>query len=226
MTTALDLINDACAHIGEYATDTALSDSDAQLCLRALQRMLDSWANEKLVVYSTSEESFSTAASTTRYTSASLSSGRPVKIEGMFVRSDSVDYPITLIPREVYDSFTAKSTTGMPEYCYVNPAMTLTMDLYPTPDAVYTVYVRSRRVLASGLALATSISVPPGYELAIVTNLAIAIAPMFGGAVKTETAEAARSSKAALKLTNYTPGLMRNPFVTRDAGVTILTGDW
>lgn len=225
MTTALDLIKDAAAEIGEYASDTELSDADAQICLRRFQRMLDSWANEKLVVHSISEESFSTVASTTRYTSASLSSGRPVKIESMFLRDDSVDTPIALIPREVYESFSTKSQTGMPEYCYVNPAMTLTMDLYPTPDEVYTVYVRSRRVLASGLALATTVSLPPGYELAIVSNLAIAIAPLFGSSAKPETVELAKASKAAIKLTNWTPGLMRNPFASAHAGTTILTGD-
>lgn len=225
MTTALDLIKDAAAEIGEYASDSSLSDADAQICLRRFQRMLDSWANEKLVVYTISEESFPTVASTTRYTSASLSSGRPVKIESMFLRSNSVDTPITIIPRAVYESFSVKSQTGMPEFCYVNPAMTLTMDFYPTPDAVYTIYVRSRRALASGLALATTVSLPPGYEMAIVSNLAIAIAPLFGSAAKPETVELAKASKAALKLTNYEPGVMRNPFTYGVGGPTILTGD-
>lgn len=224
MTTARDLVEDAAAEVGVMSTDTALSDADAQLILRRLQRMLDSWANEKLIVYSTTEESFSTVDGTTRYTSASLAAGRPVAIDGMFVRSDSVDYPIEIVPRAVYDSFASKADEGLPEYCYVNAAMTLTMDLYPTPDAVYTVYVRSRRVLTGTLTLATSISLPPGYEMAIVSNLAIAIAPLFGASAKPETVEVAKASKAALKITNYVPGLMRSPFMVGDGG-TIITGD-
>ena len=226
MTTALDLIQDAAAEIGEYADDTPLSAADAQRMLRRLQRMLDSWATERLMVYTVGQETFAMTPGTASYTTASLAAGRPVAVESVFVRSGNEDTPVILTrDKSQYDDIPDKTTTGLPELCYYDAGFaTGTFYFWPAPVVAYTAVVTSRRVLTGTLALATTVALPPGYELAIVTNLAVQSAPLFGGQASADTKELARSSKAALKVLNYVPGELGVDFALYRTRSNILAG--
>ena len=205
MTTARDLINDAAAKVGEYAADSSMSDTSAQICLRDLNRMLDSWSNEPLMLFVKANETFPTVANTASYASSVITS-RPVKIHSVTVTMTGTTFPVDLIDNVAYNEIAYKASAGLPRYCYASMAYpTATFYFYPTPDAVYTINVATERVLSTPLALSDTISFPPGYEEAIVNNLAIRIAPSFGAQVPPEVVEIARASKAALKRTNSTP---------------------
>lgn len=226
MTTARDLIEDAAAEIGELAADTSLSAFDANRMLRRLQQMIDGWALERLMVYTVGQESFAMTPGTASYTTASLSGGRPVAVESVFVRNDSTDSPVLLTrDKTQYDMIPDKTTTGLPELCYYDAGYTTgTFYFWPAPVVAYTCFVTSRRVLTGALALTTSITLPPGYERAIVTNLAVESAPMFGRDPSASTVDAARKSKAALKVLNYVPGEMQLDYSLQRTQSNILTG--
>ena len=205
MTTARDLINDAAAKIGEYAADSPMSDTSAQICLRDLNRMLDMWSNERLMLFVQANETFPTVASTASYASSVITT-RPVKITSCTVTLSGTTLPVELIDNVAYNEISYKAATGIPRYCYPSMAHpTATFYFYPTPDDVYTVTLSTMRVLAAALALTDSVSFPPGYEEAIVSNLAVRIAPSFGASVPPEVVEIARASKAMLKRINATP---------------------
>lgn len=209
MTTARDLIEDAAAEIGEDAADTSLSDHDAQRMLRRLRRMLDGWATERLMVYALTQETIALVAGTASYSSSGLAAGRPVKVEGAFVRDGDTDYGLTIVTDDEYQRIPAKTTQSMPEVLYPRMSMpNATLYLWPVPTAAYTLYLTLRRTFGSVAGLSTTVDLPPGYERAIVTNLAVECAPLFGTKVSDETATIARDSKAALKCLNYAPAEM------------------
>lgn len=226
MTTARDLIEDAAAEIGELAADSPLSNDDAQRMLRRLQRMLDSWSTERLMVYTVGQETFAMTPGTASYTTASLAAGRPVAVDAVMIRSGDEDSPVILTrDKAQYDLVPDKTTTGLPELCYYDAGYTTgTFYFWPAPVVAYTAVVTSRRVLTGTLALSTTIALPPGYELAIVTNLAVACAPLFGRSASAETVDAAKSSKATLKVLNYVPGEMGLDFALHRSHSNIIAG--
>ena len=179
------------------------SDEDAQLCLRRLNRLVDSWANDKLFAFHVKESSFTMAAGTASYSSALLSNGRPASVDTVRVRLSNVDYPIKLINNQQYSDLVLKSTASIPTLCYIDADYpNWSMTFYPTPAAAYTCYVSGRYPITSTLTLDTVLSLPPGYERALVDNLTVDIGPSFGVPAAPATVEAARASLAALKRNN------------------------
>lgn len=206
--TGEQLVKDALYGAQILGTDQEPTDADAQLVLRRLNRMLDSWANESLLVYALTTESFPMVAAQAAYSSSLLAS-RPVAVDSIYVTLSSIDYPVLLIDNESFDSIPYKPTTGIPAYCYVDTTFpNMTFNFYPTPYAVFTCTVSSRKVLSGAVAMATSLSLPPGYEKAIVDSLTPDVCRSFGRAPDADMLRAATEAKAVLKRTNYKPLLM------------------
>lgn len=210
MATVRDLITDALAANGALGQGESLSDDDVQLCLRRLQRMIDSWANDVLTVFDTTEGTMTLVAGTTSYSTTSLSSGRPVSVQNMFLRLDNVDYPVTMIDEESYDAQCYKPATGLPIYCQYAPSYPNgTFYFYPTPSDAYVAHVKGRYPLGSSWTVNTAVSLPPGYEAALCDNLAVDVASAFGRPVSAALAESARKAKVALQMANRPPMLMQ-----------------
>ncbi len=173
--------------------------------------MVDSWSNQNLTVYNATEATFTCVAGTASYaTTLWTPTTRPVTIQDVWLRQNSlVDYPLTRVGQEEYDSVAYKSARGLPSIYFYNPgATTGTLYLYPTPDSTHVIHINGRFPLASALALATTISLPPGYEAALCDNLALELAPSFGVKDLAYLTIKAGKSKRALYATNNTPDRM------------------
>lgn len=207
MATVRDIVTDAMYAIGALGQGESLNATDGALCLRRFTRMIGTWANENLTVYDTTEGTLTLAGGTVSYSTTLLSSGRPVTIDSMFLRLSGIDYPITQVTQEVYDSFPYKAAQGRPSVYTYSPGYTAgTFYFYPTPDTAYVAHVQGRYPLMTGtITLETAVSLPPGYEAALCDNLAVLIAPSFGVAVSSDLRIAANSSKDALRSTNHVP---------------------
>lgn len=219
MSTVSDLITDAMYKNGSLGQgDGAPTDADAAVMLRLLQRMLGTWANEIPMAYDTSDATVTLAAGTVSYATSLLTpSTRPTTIQSMFVRLSNIDYTIALISQEQYNEFSYKPAQGLPRYCFFDPAFpTGTLYFYPTPDAAYVCHAFVRTPLMATVTLATTVSLPNGYEAAIVNNLSKDGASYFGLPVTRELMEDARQSKAALRVTNYVPIVMDSTLSTGD----------
>ena len=150
MTTARDLIEDAAAEIGVFASDSALSDADAQIMLRRLNRMMDSWSAEGLAVYERYDESLTLSANVASYSTALLAGGRPVRVDGVTVTVGGVDYDMRMVSKANYDEIGYKSVAGIPDMCYVQMGMPdATLYFYPAPSAAYTAVSSPRRSTAA-----------------------------------------------------------------------------
>lgn len=219
MATVRDLISDALDTNGAQGQGETLSSDDVNKALRALQRMLGTWANQNLLLYETRQGTMTLVPGTTSYLSSLLSTGRPVSIDSAFLRMGNVDYPLTLIDNQTYDSIQFKSNASLPVAMYVEPTYPDSQFFfYPTPSAAYTVFITGRYELIAGtITKDTVISLPPGYEAAIVTNLAVKSAPIFGRRVMPELMQEARDTIAWLKRTNQVDLVMETdlPFRRR-----------
>lgn len=173
--------------LGIDASPTAQEGADG---LYALNAMLDLWSIERLMVYQVQQNSYSWTANTASMTIGSggdFDTSRPIKIEpkGNFFRdSSSLDYQVVVLPRQNYDSIADKSASGsIPDFLFHDDGFpTRTLYAYPTPSAAMTLYLNTWKPLQAFSGLTTVLSLPPGYQVAIETNLAVFWAPEFGAA--------------------------------------------
>ncbi len=217
MSTAREVISDALTAATVLAKDESLHPADAALGLRWLQRMMDSWSNDNLMIYATGEATKLLAVGTASYALSGFTpSTRPVTIANAWL--DSVpDVPLIDMTEEEYDSIPDKTLQGIPlRYFYKPTATSGTVYLFPVPNQADTLHINGRYPLASGLTLDSVLSFPPGYEDAIVLNLAVKLAPLFDVQVSGDLRMQASSARDALITTNYVPGLMQLNLPRRD----------
>lgn len=214
MSDVREIVSDALSKLGVVSVDAALSDEDAAVGLRELKRMVGTWANAPLLMYDATTGTFATVAGTASYSTTGLSAGRPVTVQNVYLTSGGIDYPCDPMSEQEYDDTAYKAATGLPDRYYFSTSYPNgAFYFYPTPDQVYTVTVKGRyRVLTAAATLSTSVSMPDGYEDALVNCLAVACAPHFRVGVTAELAAAARASRSWLKATNYQPLEMSIPF--------------
>ena len=203
MATAGDIVSDAALAAGIGDQYNALDASSAGIGLRTLNRLLDGWSNESLVVYNQSEDNFTMTPGTAAYSTALLTA-RPIEITHVFVRQSGVDYPCELIGPEDYARIGYKSTSGLPAKCYFNSGVpTGTLTFFPVPSTPYQCYVGYRTQLANLASLQTAISLPPGYETALVYGLATMLCPLFGVEPSGTCIFHAKQAKHQIKAPNY-----------------------
>lgn len=209
MATVRDLIYDAMYASGVLGQgDSAPSAADANIALRRLQRMLDAWSTLQILVYAATKETVTLVAGTGAYTTASLSTPtRPVAIDGGYVRYGDVDYTLAPLTTDQYNDISVKATQGIPESLHYEPLMPHgTLTFYPVPSAAMVAHLDCRRPLAEGMTLNTTLALPPGYEKAIVDNLAVELCSGgFGRAVTGDMIAMAKASKELIKRANYRP---------------------
>jgi len=213
----VDIVTDALYQNGALGQGDNLSDADAQLCLRRLNRMLDSWSNESQMVFALTEETFVMTPALGQYSTSLLALGRPIEIMSIFVRLSNIDWDIEFIDYQTWGAIAYKPVTSVPQYCYVDTDYPdMTMNFYPTPYAGFTCFVTSKRALvAAPITLSTNVTLPPGYEKAIVDCLAVDCAPSFGRLVTPEMMQAGTSARAWIKRTNYIPLTMETGLEAR-----------
>jgi len=213
MSTGTDIVTDALFAIGAMGQGDSLQNADAQICLRRLNRMLDAWSTVKEMCFETFFDSFSLIGGVQGYSSTLLSSGRPLEVNEIRVQLNNVDYPVELIGDEEWSKIPYKLVQALPRKCWIDTGYpNNTFNFYPIPEQTYTCYVGERRPLTNAITLSTTISFPPGYEKALVDNLAVDVASTFGRQVSPELMQMAITGRKVLRTINYTPDLMNADF--------------
>lgn len=222
--------------IGAVAPGESVPASEATDGLATLNRMLDSWSNESLIIHAPVREVFSITASDGSYTmgtGGNFDTPRPIGIDRVTVKKTSgstvIEYPVRIIRNaEEWSRIRQKELlTPYPEYVYLEETFPLTtLNLYPVPSASDSLVIYSRKPLSQVSTIAADLSLPPGYSRAIIFNLAIDLAPEYGRSTSQEVASIAMESKAAIKRTNDKPGYLRvDSALTSKGGFNIFTGE-
>ena len=208
MGTANQIITDSLKLLGILEVGDAADSDQAADGLRSLNLLIDSLANERLMLFQLVERTKALTEGTGAYTigaSGDIDTTRPVRIESAWTRdANDLDCPIEIIKNQEWSLITLKSLGNTnPMYLYYRPAYPQgTIELWPLPGAGLTLYLQVWDQLTQFATLTTSASFPPGYERFLIYNLAIEEAPMYGVSVKPEVAKIARDSKTWLKTVN------------------------
>lgn len=179
MTTASDILSDAARTLGYLGFTETLGAADANRALTTLNQMLDSWSNEKLFSFFTLERSFTLTIGQQQYTIGSggnINTTRPYDIIQAYVRDTSnLDYPLAIVPQDEWNNIGQKNITSqIPTTLFYDSQYPLgVINIFPVPLLPYTVFYDSTSDQVDFSALTTTLSMPPGYELAYVMNLAV-----------------------------------------------------
>lgn len=210
MSTAATLINRALRLILVMPSGESPTAQETTDALTALNAMLESWNNDRLLAaYCMVDNSLTMVINTQTYTvgvSGNLNITRPIKFEDAYMTQSSVDSPVKLIDQDLWDVISFKtSTSSLVTKAFYNPTMTTsqgTLKVWPVPSAANVLHLITRISLADFAASTDTVTLPPGYERAITYNLAVEMAPEFNKPVPQIVMQTAIQSLAMIKRTN------------------------
>lgn len=218
MATVRDLIYAALREINVIAQGEVPSTGEAQDALDILGRLQDRWATERLYLFTVTRTLFTI----TQSTSFSVGSGgdinitRPTYLDAVHLVDTSSDpdgeSPLEKLLEHDYRNYPTKAgTSATPSFWYYSPTYPLgALYLLPIPTSSgFQGAVYAPTPVTKYTSLDTSVSLPPGYEELIVSNLAIRCAPMFGASVHPELKIAAQTCLAHIKRLNRRPTRLR-----------------
>lgn len=189
--TARGLIQDAFEWIGVFAPGEDMGPADAARGLSRLNQLMDMWSNFSLACYEVLEQSAPLVPGQGSYTigpGGDFDMTRPLWILGDPGSAYTLDengnrYSLAVVPRDKWNLFSNVSdliTGNFPNALFYDPQFPLgVINLVPVPNIAYTLYFDSMLQLTRFEKLTTELVLPPGYELAITTNLALMLHPTY-----------------------------------------------
>ncbi len=216
--------------IGVYAPGETMTDADAERGLTVLNDMLDSWSNESLMCFTILEQSALLVPGVQSYTIGTggvFNMTRPIRIledpgTAYVQDTNGNNYPMEVVPRDKWNLYSNRSaliTSDFPTILFYDPQFPLgIINVAPFPTINYMMFWDSYLQLSDMAALSTVLSLPPGYNLALKTNLAVALQPYYSEAQLNPVIVArALESKGNIKRSNIRPveALYDNEIVSR-----------
>lgn len=210
--TPLDLISGALKRLGVAGAGEVVTGEDAEDVYTFLNGLLESWRLERLMAYAVRRSLFTLTPGLDPHTigsSGTFDTTRPVRIERAgLVDLSGYELPLEVFNVQRYSTVGIKATTSsLPVQLYYETVFPLgNIHLYPVPtDALQLALYLWEQLTTFGdfdTGGTATIELPPGYQRALETNLAIEAAPMFGKTPSDLLISQARDSKAAIKSLN------------------------
>lgn len=235
MATVADIISDALKALGILAAGETPSAEEQADAFRALNRMMDSWANERLVLFATSRDTYTLIPGHSPHTLGTegipdFNATRPLRIDRasiVLAGSDNSELPLNMLSDEEWQITQGKATTGVPAKLWIETEYPLLkLWLNPIPVNADTLALYTWQQLGRFALTSTVFNMPPGYEEAIVYNLALRLAPLFGVTLSPEAALIASDSYAAIKRVNTKPiNIGSDPALLRRGPFNVIAGD-
>jgi len=206
MATGLTILTDALLELGVLATGETPSTEQQADGLRSLNRLMEKLSNAKTFAYYSDETSLALTgqASFTIGPTGDVVDLRPIGIESATAILNDVTFPVAVYTAQQWDAIANKTNTGtIPEAIYYEGVMPDgIVKVYPLCTGS-TIYIRFLSLVTSFATINTALSMPPGYEEAIIKNLAINIAPQYEiGNINPITVKEAKSALAYITRVN------------------------
>lgn len=183
-TTARKIIKKALSKIGALVKNEEPAADEANDGLDSLNAMITSWSNDAANINARTWETFSLVSGQSTYTigtGGNFNTIRPIEIIDCYIKDNQIDYGMSILPDEAYDAISFKAIQGIPEFLNTDNGYPLgKIRLYPVPSSNYGLFLLTEKQLLEFATLDTELSLPPGYERALIYNLAMELAPEYG----------------------------------------------
>jgi len=204
MTTALAIVKRSmriCGAVDPVAGPSTTEQADG---LEALNAMLSVWsARTWTVLYRTRDANLPVPSSANSYsigTGGDFDTARPIRIDSVAIVSGNIPYPLKERSLEDYNA-NVVSGQAIPEFFYYEPVFPLGLLYFPTKlGTSMTVTIDSIKPLESFTDINDDISLPPGYEEAVVFNLAKRLNPEYGSKMTLDAMQIASEGEDFLLL--------------------------
>lgn len=220
------LIQDSLRELGVLAQGQPLDDNDAAFGLGRLNQIFDNWNADRQAVWVEEFHEFAFVADQQDYTIGpsgadfTVANARPVVIDNANVLLDNVDpvvsNPINIRDYQWWANLTVRAvTTTFPTDLYYAPDWPNgTLHFWPKPTTAYGLELVCR-VTIGAATIQQTVTVPSGYQNALMLTLAEDLAPAYGRSLLAKTEQKAREARARIFANNtIVPTL-----VTVDAGM-------
>lgn len=228
-------VRDLITRASRLATITGAGETmdpdDAADALLSCNLMLDAWQADNLFAFTVADRSAALTAGVGSYTvgvGGAINVARPSRIEWAFTRdSQGFDRKINIVPREVYEDILLKTQgSTYPSALYYETSYPLgVITLWRVPPAGLTLHFGAWEQLSEFASLDDSVSLPPGYEQAIVCSLSEVICPEYGKQIPAGVREEAARARARIRSNNLPDMRMVCEF-TGISGRTLVAADY
>lgn len=210
MTTVRTIIEDALLEIGAKSHADALLAEEAQAGLRVLNRMMGVWNQDGINVYTVDRQTFTFTPNKQNYTigtSGDFNVARPNVISMVSALVNGVEIPIEIFNDEQWRDTSVKSVTStFPLAMWPTGNYPLNeLWFWPIPTVANSLILYTWGQTLEFTNLSDVVSFPPGYEEALVNNLAMRLAPQYGIQPSTVTATIAGQALSKIKRANWEP---------------------
>jgi hypothetical protein len=212
MSTALDLIKEAMEVVGVLGVNETPNSWQADRGLKTLNQMIELESIDRTMIFTVEQNTFPAVSGQAVYTigvGGDLNIARPPIIDNLFIRINSVDFPLKSINNQDYDGIPNKASGAFPQYFYYDAAFPLAnLYVYGAPTQG-DFYADTWEPLTTFTNLATNLVFPDGYEVMFVYNLAKYLAPKYGMSISPEAMDIAVNSMALVKGRNLPAPVMK-----------------
>ena len=217
MTLVRDLLTDALLEIGMIDPSEAIDPGAANGALRELNRMLSTWANDDLMIYTVDRRTFAMVANQQDYTIGvggtfnTPYAVRPGQINLVSVILNGVELPVEILNDEQWRNIALKAPyqtvpSTIPNYIWADGNYPLNgLHFYPVPTTAVPLIMSVWGQIVAFTSINQTVTLPQGYEDAIVKGLALRLAPRYGVQVNQATASLAQAAKMHIKSQNWEP---------------------
>lgn len=213
---ALDLISSSMRLIGALASGETPTGAEAADALCVLNAMLDSWAADRLMVFTITIDEFALVPGQQVYTygaGGNFNAQRPARIDRASIVSltnpdQPLELPIDYLTDWDWQQYPIKNIqTTLPQAVYDDQAFPLrNLSFWPIPTVVVNTLIYHWTQLTQYANLTTDNTYPPGYLEALRYNLAMRLMAEFPGGfdsvMSATTAPLAMESLARVKSMN------------------------
>lgn len=211
MATLQTIIDRSMRLLGQLGSGESPTSAETADALIAVNAMLDSWRNDRLMCFAFQALSLTLANADDTYTigtSGDLNTTRPVDILEAYIVDSNVSYPVRIISEKEYAAIPDKTTTAdWPDRMLFRPTVAsslATVIVYPVPNGTRTMKIICRVPVTAFSAASDTVTLPPGWEDAMAANLAIRMAPEYETSPSPAIVQMAKESLAGIKKTNAT----------------------
>ena len=215
--TVRDLLKTALLKLGVIGPGDPDDFDMLNAALRVFNSMLDSWATERLLVYTIDRHVFALVSGQQTYTLGpggdfnttplyGAGSPRPVKVENVWWQDPTSleELYVEVIDEQRYQGLGVRNLSSpVVQLVYYKPAFPLgEVFCWPKPNQVANLVLYLWHPFNTATELDTAIVFPPGYQRALEFNLAVDLSSEYKGTLAAELVAFATEAKSKIQILN------------------------